>query len=66
MTPWEHARRYAEKSERLVIGLMSGTSVDGVDAVLVRISGSGRETRVAQAAFETLPFPRRCARASLP
>lgn len=57
MTPWERARRYAEKPERLVLGLMSGTSVDGVDAALVRIAGSGRQTRAALLAFRILPFP---------
>jgi stage V sporulation protein R len=29
LPPWERLRRYAEKPERLVVGLMSGTSVDG-------------------------------------
>lgn len=45
-----------QKSERLVIGLMSGTSADGIDAVLVRIHGSFLRTRVEQLAFITLPF----------
>jgi anhydro-N-acetylmuramic acid kinase len=41
----------------LVIGLMSGTSADGVDAALVRIDGSARSTRIRLQAFHTLPFP---------
>ncbi len=40
-----------------VIGLMSGTSVDGIDAAIVEIRGHGLETTVNLIAFETFPFP---------
>lgn len=46
----------SEKESRLVIGLMSGTSADGIDAVLVRIQGSWLSTKVEQLGFITLPF----------
>ena len=46
-----------EKSSRLVIGLMSGTSADGVDAALCRIGGSGLSTRVELLAFLCRPYP---------
>jgi anhydro-N-acetylmuramic acid kinase len=41
----------------LVIGLISGTSADGVDAALVRIDGSAQGSRLRVLAFHTLPFP---------
>ncbi|MBQ2833883.1 MAG: anhydro-N-acetylmuramic acid kinase [Clostridia bacterium] len=45
------------KRERIVIGMMSGTSVDGVDAALVRIGGSAEEMKVELLAFENKPYP---------
>ena len=45
-----------EKPSRLVIGFMSGTSADGVDAALVRISGCGTQTRAEQLGFCFVPF----------
>lgn len=45
-----------QKEEKLVIGLMSGTSADGVDAVLCRITGHGLATKVQQLAFVSPPY----------
>ncbi|MGH6802186.1 MAG: anhydro-N-acetylmuramic acid kinase, partial [Methyloceanibacter sp.] len=41
-----------------VIGLMSGTSGDGVDAALVDIRGRGKSLMVKSLAFYPLPYPR--------
>jgi anhydro-N-acetylmuramic acid kinase len=41
-----------------VVGLMSGTSADGVDAALVRISGGPDAIRVKPLAFSALSYPR--------
>jgi len=43
---------------RLAVGLMSGTSLDGIDAALVRISGPPEKPRVRLLAFLTFPYPR--------
>ncbi len=45
------------KSVRRVVGLMSGTSVDGIDAAVVEISGSPEHPQVKLLAFENRPFP---------
>jgi anhydro-N-acetylmuramic acid kinase len=44
-------------SPRLIVGLISGTSMDGIDAALVRISGPATQPRVRLLEFETMPYP---------
>ncbi|WP_456425947.1 anhydro-N-acetylmuramic acid kinase [Rhodocaloribacter sp.] len=56
MTPPPFARLFARET-RLVAGLMSGTSLDGVDAAVARLSGSGRALRLEALAFVSLPYP---------
>ena len=40
------------KDTRLVAGLMSGTSLDGVDAVVARLVGSGRGLDIEPLAYQ--------------
>lgn len=46
----------AQKPERRIVGLMSGTSLDGLDVALCRITGSGGDTHVALDQFTTVPY----------
>ncbi|MGE5398921.1 MAG: anhydro-N-acetylmuramic acid kinase [Ignavibacteriales bacterium] len=47
----------SKKEKKYVIGLMSGTSLDGVDAVLIEITGNGKNTKLNQIGFIDYPFP---------
>lgn len=46
----------AQKETRTIVGLMSGTSLDGLDVALCHIAGSGSSTQVEVTHFETVPY----------
>ncbi len=52
----ENLVRLKEKESRNIIGLMSGTSCDGIDACLVNITGNGFKAEVDIIGFETYPY----------
>lgn len=53
---FQHLYHLSRKSERRIIGLMSGTSLDGLDVALCSIHGAGLKSRVKVLQFETLPY----------
>ncbi len=46
----------AQKPTRKIIGLMSGTSMDGLDVALCEISGAGESTKVKLLNFDTVDY----------
>ncbi|MFD1737555.1 anhydro-N-acetylmuramic acid kinase [Bacillus salitolerans] len=44
------------KPKKMAVGLMSGTSLDGIDAAVIEIEGSGIQTKISLLSFNTLPY----------
>ena len=51
-------QKISVKNKKMSIGLMSGTSLDGVDSVLCEIKGNSTSTKVKQLKFLSYPFPK--------
>ena len=52
----QHLAAIASKDRRVIIGLMSGTSLDGLDVALCAFTGAGTRTRTEVLQFETVPY----------
>lgn len=52
----EQLSAIAEKQRRQIVGLMSGTSLDGLDVALCAVEGSGTQTRARLLEFETVAY----------
>nr|WP_199003199.1 anhydro-N-acetylmuramic acid kinase [Flavobacterium sp. ASV13] len=52
----ESLYKIAQKPSRTIIGLMSGTSLDGLDVALCEISGSGENTEVQLVQYDTVDY----------
>lgn len=48
---------YPVERHRVVVGLISGTSADGIDAAVVRFSPIGEKERMEVLAFDSFPYP---------
>lgn len=56
MNPWDRLTSVLRKDSRVVIGLMSGMSMDGVDLAMVRIQGTFPELKIELLASARSPY----------
>ena len=52
----ESLYRISNKAEKFVLGLVSGTSFDGLDIALCKIKGNGTDTKIELINFETIAY----------
>lgn len=52
----EQLAQIASRPQRTILGLMSGTSLDGLDLALCTVFGNGRKTKLTLEQFVTLPY----------
>ena len=54
--PRSKKNKSSNKKSKRIIGLMSGTSLDGLDIALCEISGNGKDTSINLLNFATIPY----------
>ncbi|HLT43005.1 MAG TPA: anhydro-N-acetylmuramic acid kinase [Sphingobacteriaceae bacterium] len=52
----EQLYKIANKESRTILGLMSGTSLDGLDLALCKVKGSGKSTELTILKYETIEY----------